>query len=429
MKVALFGLGYVGTVMAACLTADGHDVVGIDAERHKVDALAAGRSPVQEPGMSELLGAAVRSGRLTATTDPDLALEAAHVALVCVGTPSAPNGALVTGHLEDVTASIADHLVAAGPRRRHLSVIYRSTMLPGTLETVLAPMLKTGLDTHDVGFCPEFLREGSALRDYYSPPVLVIGTTSDSVVRDIAELFARTAAEARVEPPAVAETLKYACNAFHAVKVTFANEMARICDAVDVDADEVMDLFVQDTTLNISPRYLRPGFAFGGSCLPKDIRALAHMAKWMDVDVPLLDSLLPSNAVHTRRAQDYVLEHGWRSVAILGLSFKSGTDDLRESPYVDLAEALIGRGIAVSVYDPHVTPSRLTGANKAYVFSRLPHFTRLLTEDVATAVAQADAVLLGSQPPSVIRDVELAGKPVVALSSPRRPAAAERACR
>jgi len=429
MKVALFGLGYVGTVMAACLTTDGHKVVGIDTERHKVDALAEGRSPVEEPGVSDLLQAAVGSGRLAASTDPFVALQDADVALICVGTPSGRNGALVTRHLEDVTASIADHLVTAGPGRHHLSVIYRSTMLPKTLDTVLAPMLKTGFDTHDVGFCPEFLREGSAVRDYYGPPVMVIGTTSDRVVRDVADLFARTGARARVVPPATAETLKYACNTFHAVKVTFANEMTRICDAADVDAEEVMDLFVQDTTLNISSRYLRPGFAFGGSCLPKDIRALTHMAKRMDVDVPLMDSLLPSNAVHTHRAQEYVLQRGWRSVAILGLSFKSGTDDLRDSPYVDLAEGLIGRGIAVSVYDPNVIPSRLTGANKAYVYARLPHFTRLLTEDVTAAVAQAEAVLLGSQPASIIRDVELAGRPVVSLSSLRRRPAVDRAWR
>jgi GDP-mannose 6-dehydrogenase len=420
MKIALFGLGYVGTVMAACLTADGHDVVGIDAEPHKVESLSAGISPVKEPGLGRLLRAAVRAGRLEATTEPDAALEDADVALICVGTPSAPNGALVTRHLEEVTASIAKHLTAAGPCRRHLSVIYRSTMLPGTIDNILIPILRTGNQTHDVGLCPEFLREGSALQDYYSPPFAVIGTTSDRVVEAATTMFARSTAKVQVVSPAVAETLKYACNAYHATKVTFANEIARICDASDVDAEEVMDIFSQDTTLNISPRYLRPGFAFGGSCLPKDVRALTYVARQMDVDVPMLDSLLVSNAVQISRAQEYVLDHGWRSVAILGLSFKSGTDDLRESPYVSLAEGLIGRGVAVSVFDPNVTPSRLTGANKAFVFSRLRHFTKLLTEDVATAISQSEAILLGSQPSSVVHDVDLAGKPLVALDRPRR---------
>jgi GDP-mannose 6-dehydrogenase len=420
MRIALFGLGYVGTVMAACLTADGHDVVGIDADLQKVESLAAGISPVKEPGLRGLLQAAVRSGRLEATTDPDVALEDADVALICVGTPSAPNGSLVTRHLEDVTASIAAHLIAAGPARQHLAVIYRSTILPGTLDSVLAPILQTGYPTHDVGVCPEFLREGSALHDYYAPPFTVIGTTSARVVQAATAMFGNTAAEVRVVSPAEAATLKYACNAYHATKVTFANEVARICDAADVDADVVMDIFAQDTTLNISPHYLHPGFAFGGSCLPKDVRALTHMARQMDIEVPLLDSLLVSNSVQISRAQEYVLDHGWQSVAILGLAFKPGTDDLRESPYVTLAEGLMGRGIAVSVFDPNVTPSRLTGANKAFVFSRLRHFNNLLTEDVATAIGQSEAVLLGSQPPSVIRDVDLAGKPLIALGRPRR---------
>jgi GDP-mannose 6-dehydrogenase len=420
MRIALFGLGYVGTVMAACLTADGHDVVGIDAEPQKVASLAAGISPVKEPGLRGLLQAAVRSGRLEATTDPEVALEDADVALICVGTPSAPNGSPVTRHLEDVTASIAKHLINAGPGRQHLAVIYRSTMLPGTLDNVLAPLLQTGHQTHAVGLCPEFLREGSALQDYYAPPFTVIGTTSARVVQAATAMFGRTAAEMQVVSPDEAATLKYACNAYHATKVTFANEVARICDATDVDADVVMDLFAQDTTLNISPRYLHPGFAFGGSCLPKDVRALTHVARQLDIDVPLLDSLLVSNAVQISQAQDYVLDHGWQSVAILGLAFKSGTDDLRESPYVTLAEGLIGRGIAVSVFDPNVTPSHLTGANKAFVLSRLRHFSTLLTEDVATAINQSEAVLLGSQPASVVHDVDLAGKPLIALSRPRR---------
>ena len=326
----------------------------------------------------------------------------------------------MTRHLEDVTASIAKHLAAAGPDRQHLSVIYRSTMLPGTLNDVLLPLLPLDGQTHDVGVCPEFMREGSALRDYHSPPFAVIGTTSDRVVQAATSMFAGTAATVQVVSPAVAETLKHACNAFHAAKITFANEIARLCDAVDVDAEEVMDLFSQDTTLNISSRYLRPGFAFGGSCLPKDVRALSWLARRMDVDVPMLDSLLVSNSVHVARAQQYVLDNGWRSVAILGLAFKADTDDLRESPFVTLAEGLIGRGVAVSVFDPNVTPSHLTGANKAFVFSRLRHFTSLLTEDAATAIGRSEAVLLGSQPAATVDGADLAGKPLVALSAPRR---------
>jgi GDP-mannose 6-dehydrogenase len=326
----------------------------------------------------------------------------------------------VTRHLEEVTTSIAKHLTAAGPGRRHLSVIYRSTMLPGTLDRVLAPILPTGLPTHDLGVCPEFLREGSALWDHYSPPLTIIGTTSDRVAQAMRTLFARTAAPVQVVTPAVAETLKYACNAYHATKVAFANEIARICDATGVDAQQVMHVFCQDTTLNISPQYLKPGFAFGGSCLPKDVRALTYLAHEMDIQVPMLDSLLVSNAVQISRARNYVLDHGWRSVAILGMSFKPGTDDLRESPYVTLAEGLIDSGVAVSAFDPNVTPSHLTGANRAYVFSRLPQFTTLLTEDVATAIRRSEAVLLGSQPASVLSGVDLAGRPLIPLSRPRR---------
>jgi GDP-mannose 6-dehydrogenase len=420
MRVALFGLGYVGTVTAASLATDGHDVVGVDVARHKVDSLSAGISPVVEAGLAELVLAGVRQGRLTATTDPDRALQDADVAMVCVGTPAQSNGAPVTRHLEDVTVAIARHLAAAGPRRRHLSVIFRSTMLPGTLDGLLAPILRSDLDTHDVGFCPEFLREGTAIDDHRSPPVLVLGTSSDRVEQAAATLFADIGVKMQVVSPPVAETLKYACNAFHAVKVTFANEIGRICDAVGVDAAEVMDLFAQDTVLNISPRYLKPGFAFGGSCLPKDVRALTHLARRLDVDVPMLSGLLPSNSIQVHRAHDYILERGWRSVAILGLAFKAGTDDLRESPYVTLAESLIGRGVAVSVFDPNVTPSRLTGANRNYVFSRLPHFAELLTEDAAAAVERSEAVVLGSQPRSVLDDLDLEEKPLVALSRQSR---------
>ena len=326
----------------------------------------------------------------------------------------------MTRHLEDVTASIAKHLAATGPDRRHLSVIYRSTMLPGTLEDILLPILPMDGQTHDVGVCPEFMREGSALQDYYSPPFSVIGTTSERVAQAATSMFARTTATVQVVSPAVAEALKYACNAYHATKIAFANEIARLCDAMDVDAEVVMELFSQDTTLNISSRYLRPGFAFGGSCLPKDVRALSWLARRMDVDVPMLDSVLVSNSVHVARAQQYVLDKGWRSVAILGLAFKSDTDDLRESPFVTLAEGLIGRGVAVSVFDPNVTPSHLTGANKAFVFSRLRHFTSLLTEDAATAIRRSDAVLLGSQPASALHQADLTGKPLVTLSGPSR---------
>ncbi len=404
MRIVVFGLGYVGCVTAACLADQGHTVVGVERQAAKRDLILAGRSPIVEPGLEDIVARVVRDGFLTATDDVQSALADADVCLISVGTPSLPNGSLDLGQLERVCEEIGE-LIAG--RDQFLGVVVRSTMLPGSLEDRLVPVLeKASGKKADVDFgvamCPEFLREATAVRDFYEPPFSVVGVRDERTTALLREMFAFLDAPFHAVPVRAAESLKYACNAFHAVKVTFANEMARFCDSQGVDARPVMDLFCRDTDLNISPRYLRPGFAFGGSCLPKDVRALVHRARQDDQELPLLSSLTASNERHIDRALDRLVARGARRVALLGLSFKSGTDDLRESPYVALAERLIGKGIDLRIYDPVVNPDRLVGANLAFMEDRLPHLMRILTADVHAALEDADAAVLATSAPDVL---------------------------
>lgn len=398
MRVSIFGLGYVGCVTAACLAEQGNDVLGVDVSPAKVDMMRAGRSPIVEPGLTELLSAVRTAGRIDATTDARAAVLSTEVSIVCVGTPSQGNGSLdlvyVERVLEDIGAAIAEkpgfHVVQL-----------RSTVLPGTMDSVVIPLLEKAsgkcVDVDfGVAFCPEFLRECSAISDFYAPPFTVVGSRDPVTQRTVGELFDFIDAPFHAVDLGVAEALKYACNAFHAVKVTFANEMARFCAASDVDPRPVMDLFCADDVLNISARYLRPGFSFGGSCLPKDVRAMTHRARITDADLPMLNSLLPSNDQHTARAVDWVLRHEFRRVALLGLAFKEGTDDLRESPLVTLAERLIGKGVEVAVYDSVVKPTALVGANRLYMEERLPHLHRILHEHPSDALRGADCAVLGT---------------------------------
>ncbi|MEJ1921986.1 nucleotide sugar dehydrogenase [Microbacterium sp. KHB019] len=396
MRVAVFGLGYVGSVTAACLADAGHDVVGVDVSESKVDAILQARAPLAEPGLDDLTRRGVESGRLTATTDVHAALNGTAAALICVGTPSAANGSLTTVFVETVLAEIAEYL-ASTPSAAHLTVVVRSTLLPGTTDGLIPPAMSGIDDTrYAVAYCPEFLRESTAISDFGHPPFTIIGTDDDIARDTVAALFESADAPVRHVSIATAESIKYASNAFHAVKITFANEMARFADAYGVDADELMDVFVQDTVLNVSPRYLRPGSSFGGSCLPKDVRALTYAARRADVDVPMLGSVLASNAAHTHRLVDHVLSLGWRRVALLGLAFKSRTDDLRESPYVDIAETLTGKGVEVRIYDDVVNPAELVGSNESYIRVRLPHLEKLLFASRADAVDGVDGIILGS---------------------------------
>ncbi|HEV8222391.1 MAG TPA: nucleotide sugar dehydrogenase [Streptosporangiaceae bacterium] len=416
MKVAVVGLGYVGTVTAACLAANGHQVCGVDVDAAKVGDICAGRSPVAEPGLDDLVSQVVAAGTLRATTSCPDALDGAELSLVCVGTPSTARGGTDLAFIRRAVDDIAAALRAAGPARH--TVVIRSTVPPGTVEDVVLPALAAELDGTPTGYgaamCPEFLREGSGIADFYNAPFMVIGTADPAVAETVTSLFSFTSSPVRVTATRVAESLKYACNAFHATKVSFTNELSRLFRLLGVDARDVMSLFCEDQVLNISPAYLRPGFAFGGSCLPKDLRSLLQLARLNGVDMPLLAGTMVTNELVISEVLDRVVAAGQHEIALLGLSFKMDTDDLRESPNVELAERLIGKGFSVRIYDPVVNPARLVGANRRTVESKLPHLGRLLTHEPADAlrgsglavVSSSDqavlAALLASPPPRLI---------------------------
>jgi GDP-mannose 6-dehydrogenase len=406
MKVAVFGLGYVGTVTAACLASQGHDVWGVEVDAAKVGEVRAGRSPVAEPGLAELIARAVAGGSLHATMSCLDALDRAEVSLVCVGTPSAAGGATDLSYLRRSVNDIAGALRAGTPPPAgHHSVVIRSTVPPGTIDEVVSPALADGLATAQTAvgaaMCPEFLREGSGVADFFASPLVVVGTSDPRVAETVTRLWSFLGQPARVVGPRTAESLKYACNAFHATKVSFANEMSRLLRVAGIDSREVMSLFCEDHVLNISPAYLRPGFAFGGSCLPKDLRSLLHLARTTSVDLPMLAGTLATNELTIRDVVDRVAVSDGRHVALLGLSYKMNTDDLRESPNAELAERLIGKGFDVRIYDPVVHPARLVGANRRHIEAKLPHLGRLLTHQPADALRGADVAIVSSVDPAI----------------------------
>jgi GDP-mannose 6-dehydrogenase len=397
MKISIFGLGYVGAVSLACLARDGHDVTGVDIDRTKLDLIASGRSPIIEEGIQELMREVVQSGRVHVTDDTRAAVLGTDLSFICVGTPSSSNGS------QDLTAilRLAEQLgsVLRAKEGFH-TIVVRSTVQPGTVEEQVQPLLeqhsgkKSGVD---FGLCfqPEFLREGTSIRDYDNPPFTVIGSNSERGTQVVRDLFGHLPCEFLDTRIRDAEALKMACNAFHALKIAFANEIGRISQGVKVDSHEVMRLLCKDTRLNISPAYLRPGFAFGGSCLPKDLRALTYLARTHDLGVPLLSSLLPSNRVHIDHAIDRVLRTRQRKVGMLGLAFKTGTDDLRESPLVAIAKRLIGEGCELRIYDPEVHLSRLLGANRRYIEENIPHIGSLLCADIDSMLDPSQVVIVG----------------------------------
>ena len=401
MKVAVVGLGYVGTVTAACLASRGHDVWGVDVDAAKVDEIRGGRSPVAEPGLDALVAQTVADGTLHATNSCADALDQADLSLVCVGTPSAPRGGTDLTYIRRAVDDIVAALRATQPpaSRQH-SVVIRSTVPPGTVEDVVIPALTDGLAGTGIAIgaamCPEFLREGSGIADFFASPLIVVGTSDPRAAQTVTEVFSFLDQPVRVVDVRTAEALKYACNAFHATKVSFTNEVSRLFRLMGVDSREVMSLFCEDDVLNISATYLRPGFAFGGSCLPKDLRSLLHQARMHGADLPLLAGTLATNELVVNEAVDRVVACDGRTVALLGLSFKSDTDDLRESPNVELAERLIGKGFDVRIYDPVVNPARLIGANRRHVESKLPHLGRLLTHEPAEALRGADVAVVSS---------------------------------
>ncbi|MCV2366463.1 nucleotide sugar dehydrogenase, partial [Paucibacter sp. DJ1R-11] len=397
MKISIFGLGYVGAVSLACLSRDGHDVVGVDIEPAKLDLIKNGKTPVVEEGMVELMAQVAASGHVSVTTDAVQAVLSTEISLVCVGTPSAANGSQDQGAVLRLAEQIGEALKQKS--EPHV-VVFRSTLVPGTVEDVLRPIIerasgkRDGVDFH-LCFQPEFLREGSSIRDYDKPPFTIVGANHDYAAERLQALFGHLPCKFLKTSVRAAEMMKYCCNNFHALKITFANETARLCGALGVDAFEVMDLVCQDTQLNISKAYLKPGFAFGGSCLPKDLRATTYLAKTHDLELPMLSGILTSNRQHLDQALDKLLALGKRKIGFIGLSFKTGTDDLRESPLVTLAEQLIGKGMQLSIYDPEVHLASLLGANRSFVQKHLPHIGEMLKGDLAEVVQDSEVLVMG----------------------------------
>jgi GDP-mannose 6-dehydrogenase len=399
MKLSIFGLGYVGCVSAACFASNGHEVIGVDVNPLKVEIINGGRSPIVEPGIEELISAAVKQGRLRAATDANGAVAESDVSLVCIGTPGNHNGSLDLSYIKRACQQIGEALAS---KPRYHVVAMRSTMLPGTIEQTVIPTLevfsgkRAGRD-FGVAVNPEFLREGTSIYDFAHPPFTLIGADDEESSLPLKRLYAS------IDAPLVnvgikeAEMVKYACNSFHALKVAFANEIGNVSKALGVDSHVVMDVFCKDTKLNLSPYYLKPGFAFGGSCLPKDLRAITYKAKELDVDVPLLNSILLSNRQQVERVVDTVLRTGRKNVGVLGLSFKAGTDDLRESPMVTLIETLIGKGLKLTIYDRDVELARLFGANKQYIEREIPHISSLMNSDLDQVIEHAEVIIIGKK--------------------------------
>lgn len=397
MRVSVFGIGYVGVVSSCCFAALGHEVIGVDVSDEKVDLLNAGHSPIVEPETTEMIGAAVRSGNLRATKNVKEAVFSTDVSMISVGTPSGPTGALSLDAVDKVAEQIGAAM--AEKERDHL-VVMRSTVPPGTAETRVIPTIeKAAGRRHGDGWTyysnPEFLRESTAVMDFRMPPFTLIGAPHGDPADGPRSLYASVNAPMHVVPYRIAESVKFLSNAYHAVKLAFANEAGAILSEYDVDAREAFRLFCEDRTLNISPAYLRPGFAFGGSCLPKDIRSFLALARSKNVAAPMLSQVLPSNESIVSRAFEAITRNGRQPIALLGLAFKDGSDDLRESPLVTLAERLIGKGWDIRIYDRSINVAFLRGTNRAYIEREIPHFERLLIRDPREAIAKSRIVVLG----------------------------------
>jgi GDP-mannose 6-dehydrogenase len=398
MKISVFGLGYVGSVATACLARDGHQVIGVDNNPYKTDLVNRGVSPIVEKDLSEMLAEGVNTGAIRATTDHREALLQTDLSLICVGTPSHTTGDLDLSSVIHVCETIGQAL--KNKSTRHLVVI-RSTMLPGSMEDSVIPTLerscgKSAGAGFGVAINPEFLRESSAIHDFYYPPKTVIGALDETDARAVASLYEKIDAPIFLTSLKTAEMIKYTDNIFHAMKVVFGNEIGLICKQMGVDSDEVMEIFCQDQKLNLSPAYLKPGFSFGGSCLPKDLRAILRLARARDIEVPLLAAIGFSNDSLVRRAAELILGKGRKHIGVMGFAFKGGTDDLRESPVLTLIEILLGKGCNLKIYDRHVSLSRLIGANRRYVEEHLPHIAAIMVESLEELVSHAELIVIGN---------------------------------
>ena len=398
-SISVFGLGYVGAVTAICLASKGHRVIGVDVNGQKVQTLESGRAPVLEPGLEELAAASRAAGRLHATQDSAKAIHDSEISFVCVGTPNMRNGKLDLRAVERGSEEVGE---ALRTKDSFHWIVLRSTMLPGTAEHLAIPIIERASgkrvgEHFAVCVNPEFTREGCAVSDFLKPEITVLGAANPRDLAILREIYDWVPGKVFETSTSAAEMVKYVCNIYHALKVSFANEIGTLCANLGVDAESVIRIFTSDTKLNISPAYLTPGFAFGGSCLPKDLRALTYRAKELDLDLPLLDSIMPSNQAHIDRAAEAVLHTGKKSIGVLGLSFKAGTDDLRESPLVQLIKRLLGEGCQIQIWDPYVSMGRITGSNRDFIESLIPHIGSLLRESMKEVVQSADVVLVGSK--------------------------------
>jgi len=405
MRISIFGLGYVGTVSAGCFADDGHQVVGVDPIATKVDLINRGQSPIIEVDIGEIIASTVKAGRLSATDDATRAVNETGLSIVCVGTPSQSNGNLDFRYIRRICEQIGEAL--KNKRARHLVAI-RSTILPGTMHKIVIPTLeefsgkKAGAD---FGVCnnPEFLREGSAVKDFRSPPKTVIGEFDKASGDVLAQLYEKLDAPMIRTDIQTAEMVKYVDNSWHALKIGFANEIGNLCKSFGIDSHEVMNIFCQDRKLNISSAYLQPGFAFGGSCLPKDLRALSYQAKSHDLHLPILTSILPSNEIQISRGLQLVMEKGHKRIGVLGFSFKAGTDDLRESPMIEVIERLLGKGHDLRIYDKNVNIASLVGANRDFILNRIPHISKLMVNDIDAVLKHAQTIVIGNKDPEFKR--------------------------
>jgi GDP-mannose 6-dehydrogenase len=401
MKVSILGLGYVGTVLAGCLANDGHEIIGVDPVQTKVNLINNGQSPIIEAEISEIIASSAQAGRLRATDDVAQAIRETQLSFVCVGTPSLPNGNLDLRYIKRVSEQIGRAL--KDKAARHV-VVVRSTILPGTMRNIVIPILEESSGKKagaDFGVChnPEFLREGSGVEDFNSPPKTVIGELDQASGEMLAAFYGKTDAPLIRTDLETAEMIKYVDNSWHALKIGFANEIGNLCKSFALDAHELMKIFSQDEKLNISSAYLLPGFAFGGSCLPKDLRALAYQARMYDLELPIITSILSSNEMQVARGLQLIMEKGHQRIGVLGFSFKAGTDDLRESPVIEVIERLIGKGYDLRIYDKNVHIASLVGANREFILNRIPHVSRLMVDGIDAVLDHAQTVVIGNKDP------------------------------